>query len=141
MTMTIKAGRFPGRIDEYVVECGTTVAEVLALANIETGTDAEIKLNGSAVAADTEVKGNDIILVTKKIKGNNMNTIKVGSFPGRISEYAVEFGTTVEQALALAGITTTSDSAVKVNGIEYGMTSIVQDGDVVLVTKKIKGNK
>lgn len=141
MTMTIKAGRFPGRIDEYAVEVGTTVAEVLAMAGIETGTDAEIKLNGETVAADEVVKGNDIVLVTKKIKGNSMNTIKVGRFPGRINEFVVETGTTVEQALQLAEIELGTDGEVKVNGIEYTPCSLVKDGDVVLVTKKIKGNR
>lgn len=66
---TIKAGKFPGEIKEYVVENGTTVAELLNIAGITYGVESQIKADGSSVDVDAVVDNMNFVVVTKRIKG------------------------------------------------------------------------
>ena len=66
---TIKAGKFPGEIKEYVVENGTTVAELLNIAGITYGAESQIKADGSSVDVDAVVDNMNFVVVTKRIKG------------------------------------------------------------------------
>ena len=67
-----------------------------------------------------------------------MNTMKIGTFPGRLEEYAVEDGTTVRQALELAGIEVTDEQEVKMDGTPVSMDDTAS-GNMLLVTKRLKG--
>lgn len=67
--VTIKAGKLPGKVDEYSFEAEPTVAEVLAVAGL-TADGFEIKLNGETATLDSECEDGEIILLVKKIKGN-----------------------------------------------------------------------
>lgn len=67
-----------------------------------------------------------------------MNTMKIGTFPGRLEEYAVEDGTTVRQALELAGIEVTEEQEVKMDGTPVTMDDTAS-GNMLLVTKRLKG--
>lgn len=67
-----------------------------------------------------------------------MNTMKIGTFPGRLEEYAVEDGTTVRQALELAGIEVTEEQEVKMDGTPVSMDDVAS-GNMLLVTKRLKG--
>jgi hypothetical protein len=66
---TIKAGKFPGEIKEYVVENGTTVAELLNIAGITYGAESQIKADGNSVNVDAVVDDMNFVVVTKRIKG------------------------------------------------------------------------
>lgn len=68
-----------------------------------------------------------------------MLTVKIGRLPGRIQEIALEDGATVAMALAAAEL----DSAgyeIRLNGSPCGLETSIEDGDTVLLVKKIKGN-
>ena len=69
-----------------------------------------------------------------------MLKIKVGVFPGKVDEFVVENGTTVREALDLAGISVSAEQEVKVDGVpvDYN-TEIPSEASMVLVTKRIKG--
>ena len=68
--LKIKVGVFPGKVDEFVVEDGTTVREALELADISVGTEQEVKVDGVPVDYNTEIpSGASMVLVTKRIKG------------------------------------------------------------------------
>ena len=69
-----------------------------------------------------------------------MLKIKVGVFPGKVEEFVVENGTTVREALELAGISVEAEQEVKVDGIITDYNSeIPSTASMVLVTKRIKG--
>ena len=66
---TIKVAKFPGETREFVVEEGTTVAELLNLANITYGSESQLKADGSSVSPDDVVDNMEFVVVTKRIKG------------------------------------------------------------------------
>ena len=69
-----------------------------------------------------------------------MLKIKVGVFPGKVDEFVVENGTTVREALELAGISVEAEQEVKVDGVATDYNSeIPSTASMVLVTKRIKG--
>ena len=68
-----------------------------------------------------------------------MTTLKIGKFPGRLSEFAVENGTTVAQALELAGIEVGVEQEIKLDGETVSTADVVDNGAVLLVTQRIKG--
>lgn len=138
--MNIKVGMLPGKIEEYAVENGTTVQEVLTLA----GLDSE----GYEIRVDSEIaelsqalnESNRVVLLVKKIKGN-MNTIKIGMLPGKIEEYSLEDETTVQEALEIAGLSS-EGYEVRVNSDVKSLDYVLKESDkVLLLVKKIKGNK
>ena len=66
----IKIGVMPGRIQEIAVAQGTTVSEVIQLAELDSS-GYEIKVDGTVVGLDYTVKSSDnLILLVKQIKGN-----------------------------------------------------------------------
>lgn len=68
--LTIKIGVFPGSINEFVMEEGTTVADALKMANITVGAEQEVKADGEVISTDEKVPvGTKMLLVTKRIKG------------------------------------------------------------------------
>lgn len=67
-------------------------------------------------------------------------SVKVVKLPGRVSEYVLDDGATVEQALDLAKITLATNSEIKVNGDIANKSRTLANGDNVLVSEKIKGN-
>lgn len=68
-----------------------------------------------------------------------MTTIKIGKFPGTLNEFALEDGTTVKDALAMAGIEAGAEQEVKLDGTTVSMNDIVDGGSLLLVTKRLKG--
>lgn len=139
MSNTIKVGQLPGKIIEVAVEEGTTVEQVLAIAEISSE-GFEIKADGAVVSLNDVVDGVNMVLLTKKVKGNaDMNTVKVGQLPGKIEEYTFEEGTTVAQALEIAGLSA-EGFEVKVDGNTAGTSDIVDGANMILLTKKVKGN-
>lgn len=71
MTNTIKIGVLPGRIQEVAVEPTTTIADVIAIADLS-AEGFEVKVDGTAVTDLTAAAyGSNLILLAKKIKGNS----------------------------------------------------------------------
>ena len=68
--VTIQVGMFPGRLETYAVATGTTVADVLAMANLTVGEEQDIKMDGEIVSLSSVVDSEtSLILVSKRIKG------------------------------------------------------------------------
>ena len=68
-----------------------------------------------------------------------MKKLQIGTFPGRLNDYMVEEGTTVRAALEMAGLTVSNEQEVKLDGEIVSMDDTVDDGNLLLVTKRIKG--
>ena len=67
--ITVRVGRLPGRITEFVLEDGVTVAQALEIAELDP-TGYEIRVNGATTAEVATLEDEDIVLLVKKIKGN-----------------------------------------------------------------------
>lgn len=138
--MIIKAGRLPGRISEIVVEAGSSVAEILAIAELDS-TGYEVRVNGTPCDLETSLEDGDTILLVKKIKGNSDGyiTVRCGRLPGRIEEIALNGGRSVADALEAAELDS-SGYEIRVNGVPAEPETLLAEGDTVLLVKKIKGN-
>jgi len=143
MEKIIRVGMMPGRIEEYAVEVGTPISEVLAIAGLDpTGYD--VKVDGIKI---TELSQNyvdestNLILLAKQVKGNSDKTVRVGMMPGRIEEYAVEVGTPISEVLTMAGLDPTGYD-VKIDGVKITdfSTPITESTNLILLAKQVKGN-
>lgn len=69
---TVKVGRMPGKINEYVLNDGATVADALALAEITAGANDEVRVGTDKVTnLDGHTLSNgDIVIVAEMVKGN-----------------------------------------------------------------------
>jgi len=68
--ISIKIGKFPGKLDNYTLEDGTTVAEALEMAGLSVGDEQEIKLDGEVVNMNDIIEDDaNMLLVTKRLKG------------------------------------------------------------------------
>ncbi len=72
MVKTVRVGMMPGRIEEFAVEVGTSIDEVLNMANLcPAGYD--VKVDGAKVedlSSTFITEGTNLILLAKQIKGN-----------------------------------------------------------------------
>lgn len=66
--------------------------------------------------------------------------VQVGKMPGEIKAYALEAGSTVADALSIAGIDMTTGWEIRVNNDKAEMDTVLNNNAVVIVTKMIKGN-
>lgn len=68
---TVRVGAMPGRIQEFAVENGTKIADLIAEAGLETN-GYEVKVDGQKVDADSAVvtDSTSLVLLTKMVKGN-----------------------------------------------------------------------
>lgn len=68
---TVQVGVMPGRINGFVVEDGTTYAQLLALAELD-ASGYEVKADGSKVTDLNTTVGSSVntVLLTKQVKGN-----------------------------------------------------------------------
>lgn len=143
MEKTIRVGMMPGRINEYAVEVGTKVSDVLTLAELN-ASGYDVKVDGEKVDPSTAVvtENTSLILLAKQVKGNVDKTVRVGMMPGRINEYAVTVGTSVADVLAMAELNPTGYD-VKVDGEKADLsTAVVTDStSLILLAKQVKGNK
>jgi sulfur carrier protein ThiS len=136
--LNVRIGTMPGRINEFALENGATVKEALEIADLTTE-GYQIKVNGEQVDEEKVLSDGDLVLLVKQIKGNLEPIVRVGTMPGRINEYAVSAGATVEDVLEIADLTT-EGYQIKVNGEMATLDTPVNDGDLVLLVKQIKGN-
>jgi hypothetical protein len=139
MEKLVKVGVMPGRISEVVVEIGSTVAQVLEIAEVNAD-GYEIKVDGVVASLDTKVtESTNLVLLTKQIKGNAL--VKVGVMPGRVNEVYVEDSATVAQILAVAEVNA-DGYEVKVDGVKVtDFNTVAGTAGLILLTKQIKGNK
>jgi hypothetical protein len=69
-----------------------------------------------------------------------MVEIKIGTFPGELKSYGVKAGTSVKDALTMAGITIGAEQEVKLDGDTVSLDSTIGAGsNLLLVTKRLKG--
>jgi sulfur carrier protein ThiS len=78
-TITVNAGRMPGRVNTYQVEEGFTVREVLSVANLDPA-GYEVRINGAPAQLDQVVSADETILLVKQVKGNTACRTKDGRF-------------------------------------------------------------
>lgn len=140
--MNVKVGMMPGKINEYVIEDGTTVNEVLEIAGLnpegyDTKVDGVKVTDLNAPLASSAA----LVLLVKQVKGN-ASTVKVGMMPGKINEYAVENGATISQVLELASLNP-EGYEVKVDGVKYTdlNTTLPEGAGLILLVAQVKGNK
>lgn len=71
MTKTVRVGMMPGRINEFAVEEGATVASVLELAELNPA-GYDVKVDGTKVDPTSApiTSGTNLILLAKQVKGN-----------------------------------------------------------------------
>lgn len=140
---TVKVGTMPGRIQEFAVQEGDSIASVIALAELS-ATGFEVKVDGVKV---TDLEGTSVtsstnlILLAKQVKGNAGGVVKIGVMPGRIQEYALSEDTTIESALAQAELSATGYE-VKVDGNKVtDFSQPIGSANLILLAKQVKGNK
>lgn len=68
-----------------------------------------------------------------------MKTVKAGTVPGMLSEYAIEDGQTIEDVLDMAEIEA-EGRTVMLDGANTSMDAVPRNGATITVTQKIKGN-
>lgn len=142
MEKTVRVGMMPGRINEFAVETGAKVADVLTLASLD-ATGYDVKIDGVKVDPNTAIveEGTALIMLVKQVKGNCEKTVRVGMMPGRINEFAVEIGTKLFDLLQLAELDP-SGYDVKVDGVKVdaASTTITETTSLVMLVKQVKGN-
>lgn len=134
-----KIGIMPGRLTEVASEEAVTVGQALELAGL-TYDNQEIKIDGAVANLDTLIpSGASHVLLSKKVKGNT-EIVKIGIMPGRLQEVGIESGTTVKQALEIAGLEF-GGQEIKIDGSVYNLDDVIPTGaSHVLLSKKVKGN-
>jgi sulfur carrier protein ThiS len=73
VTKSVRVGQMPGRIEEYVVSEGTSIADVLNLAGLS-ASGFDVKVDGALVTdlSGTKVtQSTNLIILAKQVKGNN----------------------------------------------------------------------
>ena len=68
-----------------------------------------------------------------------MITVKAVRFPGQTQEAAIEDGSKVQDVLRALGLDATGYQ-IQLNGDVVSLSSSVDDGDMVVLTKAVKGN-
>ena len=134
----VKVGVMPGRINEFAVDSNDTISQVLAVAEIDAA-GYEVKADGVKVTDFSRPVGStQLILLTKQVKGNAV--VKVGVMPGRVNEFYVEDGASVQQILATADVDA-SGYEVKVDGVKVtDFNTTAGTAGLILLTKQVKGN-
>lgn len=135
--LNVKVGVMPGKLEEIVVESGTKVKEIFALANIDIA-GYETRLDGVVVDADKPVFNGALLIAMKRIKGN-ADVIKVGIMPGKLTEIVVNDGTTAKEAFQLADLDV-SGYEIRLDGTLIKEDDIVDNGNLLIGAKRIKGN-
>ncbi len=70
----------------------------------------------------------------------NIITVKVIRVPGSVSEVGLEAGATISDALSAANVVVESHESMQLNGNVVDGSTVLSDGDRVIVSKAAKGN-
>ena len=135
---TVTVGKVPGTLSNVVVEDGATIQDVLDAAGDLDAAGFEVKMNGSSVDLDDEVRDGANVFLVKQIKGNQC-IVTVGKVPGTLKDLAVESDSTIQDVLNIAELDP-DGFEIKVNGASKSLGDIVPDGANVFLVKQIKGN-
>lgn len=141
MSKTIRVGTMPGRITEVAVEYGTSIEEVLNIAELD-ASGYDVKVDGQKVDEDYQVDDStNLVLLVKQVKGNAGGQVRVGTMPGRIEEYAVEIGSTISSVLEQAGLEQGGyDVKVDGNKVDPSSETVNESTNLILLVKQVKGN-
>lgn len=152
---TVRVGQMPGQINEYGVEVGTSIANLLEIAGLN-ASGFDVKVDGNKV---TDLQGTSVtdstnlVILAKQVKGNynistaptqatyGTKTVRVGQMPGQINEYAVEVGTPISALFELAGLSPNGyDVKVDGNKITDFNQQVTSATNLVILAKQVKGN-
>lgn len=135
---TVKIAMVGQAVKEVAVEDTATVNDALVVAELSSeGYD--IKMGGATVSLDTNVTDNALIILVKKIKGgSDPVTVKVAMVGQAVKEVAVDCGSTVGDALSIAGVSAEGYD-VKMGGTTVDLSDTVSANALIILVKKIKG--
>ena len=137
MTKIIRVGSMPGKIQEVAVEVGTTIKEVLEIAELEVA-GKEVKIDGVvSELTDVVTDSTKLVLLVSRVKGNGI--VKIGVMPGRITEIAVEDDATVAEIIEIAELDA-EGYEIKVDGVVSTEETVAGTAKLVLLCKRVKGN-
>ena len=139
---TVKVGVMPGRLNEFAVAEGTSIASVLELAGLNaTGFEVKVDsitvtdLNSAVVTSST-----NLVLLAKQVKGNAGGVIKIGVMPGRLNEFALGANTSIQEALDHAELSA-SGYEVKIDSVTVtDFSKPIGEANLILLAKQVKGN-
>jgi sulfur carrier protein ThiS len=139
---TVKVGVMPGRLNEFAVAEGSSIASVLELAGLN-ASGFEVKVD-SITTTDLEgtkvTSSTNLILLAKQVKGNAGGVVKIGVMPGRLNEFALPATTTIKEALAHAELDA-SGYEVKVDSVTVtNFDAPIGEANLILLAKQVKGN-
>lgn len=145
--MNVELVKFPGRVLQFEVDEGATVSQVIALAAEdypEVDLAGEMRVSNQAVDSNTRLRNGDRLIITKKVKGNQISVI-VNKFPGAKVELMLDHGATVGQAIeqAKATLGDVEGYDIRLNSLPVDMNTAIPDNQTVqriILTKKVKGN-
>jgi sulfur carrier protein ThiS len=67
--ITVRVGRLPGRVDNYVLNGDRTVRAALAAADLP-AEENTVRVNGSAASLSTKLRNGDNVFVVTPVQGN-----------------------------------------------------------------------
>ena len=135
--MKIKVGMMPGKLVEVVVEQGSTAREIFEVAGVELSNH-EIRLDGEKIDLDRTIHNGNLLVAMKMIKGN-MPSIKVGMMPGKLEVVEYTEGETAYEIFERANIGL-SNHEVRLDGEKIAIDTKVNNGNLLVAMKMIKGN-
>ena len=135
--MKIKVGMMPGKLVEVVVEQGSTAREIFEVAGVELSNH-EIRLDGEKIDLDRTINNGNLLVAMKMIKGN-MPSIKVGMMPGRLEVVEYTEGESAYEIFERANIGV-SNHEVRLDGEKIALDTKVNNGNLLVAMKMIKGN-
>ena len=135
--LKIKVGMMPGKLIEVVTNEGATAREIFETAGVELSNH-EIRLDGEKIDLDRTIHNGNLLVAMKMIKGN-MPSIKVGMMPGRLEVVEYTEGETAYEIFERANIGV-SNHEVRLDGEKIALDTKVNNGNLLVAMKMIKGN-
>ena len=135
--LKIKVGMMPGKLVEIVTNEGATAREIFETAGVELSNH-EIRLDGEKIDLDRTIHNGNLLVAMKMIKGN-MPSIKVGMMPGRLEVVEYTEGESAYEIFERANIGV-SNHEVRLDGEKIALDTKVNNGNLLVAMKMIKGN-
>ena len=135
--LKIKVGMMPGKLIEVVTNEGATAREIFETAGVELSNH-EIRLDGEKIDLDKTIHNGNLLVAMKMIKGN-MPSIKVGMMPGRLEVVEYTEGESAYEIFERANIGV-SNHEVRLDGEKIALDTKVNNGNLLVAMKMIKGN-